>query len=326
MYRFIDFRPALFRNGATFVRKCLLILLSELVGNAAGYLLLGCVNRVSGRRLTSVFLVYPAHPKYVTSVTFAWYAARGRWQPRLTGVYTPGPGQWGLVFAVSSSESALTDPANLPRLQSIVARLERIGRRVGARNILLSGILPGYLRQQKLRESEPERAQTAMIVEQAVHETLERAGLTPAHAVIVLGSAGFIGSRVCERLRQSCRSPLIGIDTRDHSGHADLVAQLEPYRGQPALLVNISRHGALEQFIPALWPQVTILNEVFPEADKETRARLRDLGIDYFHLSGVRGFALPRFTGPYAGAIPCCALSLDDIDRSAVDLVIKLLN
>ena len=308
------------------MRKCLLILLSELVGNAAGYFVLGWINRVSGRRLTSVFLVYPAHPRYVTSVSFGWYAARGRWQPRVTGVYAPGPGQWGLVFAVSSSESALTDPANLPRLQSIVARLERIGRQVGARNVLLSGVLPGYLRQRQLRDSEPERAQTAMLVEQAVHETLERAGLTSAHPVIVLGSAGFIGSQVCERLRQSCRSPLIGIDTRDHSDQAHLVALLEPYRERPALLVNISRHQALEQFIPALWPQLTILNEVFPEADKETRARLRDLGIDYFHLAGVRGFALPRFTGPYAGAIPCCALSLDDADRSAVDLVIKLLN
>lgn len=303
-----------------------MIVISELIGNDLGYLLIGVVNRITGRRLTSVFLVYPAQPKYATAVSFAWYAARARWQPRFIAMYAPGPGQWGLVFAVASAEEALIDAENLHRLQAIVTRLEGIKNRVEAKSVLLSGILPSYLRQQNLRRTDHEREQTAAIVERAIYATLNRAGLQVEHPVIVLGSAGYIGSRVYARLQQSCQNPLVEIDTRNNRDHAQLVRMLEPYRGQPALLVNITRQHALEMFIPALWPQVVILNEVFPEADKTTQGRLQDLGIDYFHLAGVRGFALPKFAGPYAGAIPCCALSLGNSELPDESLVIKHLN
>ncbi len=303
-----------------------MILLSELIGNDIGFLLLGAVNRVSGRRLGTVFLVYPAHPKYATAVTFAWYTARGRWQPRFIGIYAPAPGQWGLVFAVSSSEQALTAADNESRLLAVLARLERIKDRVGAKSVALSGILPSHLRAHNLRQSDQEREQTAAIVEQAVFATLARVGLEAEHPVFVLGSAGYIGSRVFDLLQQRCPNPMIGLDTRNNPDHAQLLHLLEPHRDRPALLVNISRHHVLELFIPSLWPQVTILNEVFPEADRATRNRLQELGIDYFHLAGIRGFALPKFAGPYGGAIPCCALSLRGSELPDDSLVIRHLN
>jgi hypothetical protein len=307
------------------VRKAVLILLSELIGNPFGYALLGVANRLSGGRLITIFLEYPATHYYVSALTFPSYAIRARWQPRFAGIYSPVPGKWGLVLAVSSLEADLVDPKNASRLQEILESVEEITKRVGARNIALAGILPSTLRERNLHQSGQEREQVAAILEQAIYVTVAKAGLQPHDPVILLGGAGHIGAAVHLRLQENCQHPLINIDTKTTKNHSQMLRQFEPYQNQPALLVNITRNRVLELFLPQLWPQLVILNEVFPEADRSMRTRLAALGIAYYHLAGVRGFAIPKFAGPYAGAIPCCALSLENAEQVKNRLVIKQL-
>ncbi|NND00197.1 MAG: hypothetical protein HKN85_08445, partial [Gammaproteobacteria bacterium] len=122
------------------VRKALLILVSELIGNPVGYALIGAANRLGGGRLITVFLEYPPTRNYVSAVTFPGYARRARWQPRFAGIYCPAPGKWGLVLAVSSLEPDLVDPENAHRLQGILQSLEAIKSRIGAQHNCLAGI------------------------------------------------------------------------------------------------------------------------------------------------------------------------------------------
>ena len=174
---------------------------------ASGTMLGKTSNRLSRRRLTTIFLVCPASPKYVSAVTFRRYAARARRQPRFVGVYSPGPGQWGLVLAVSSPEEVLVNPENTLRLQAIVETLERIRNRVGAESVALSGTLPSFLREITLRNTGHEREQTAAIVEQAIYLTLTRVRLRSCHLVILLGIASYIGSAVYSRLQNNVEIP-----------------------------------------------------------------------------------------------------------------------
>jgi len=307
------------------VRKSLLILTSELVGNPVGYTLLGVVNRLSGGRLITVFLEYPATQYYVSALTFPSYAIRARWQPRFAGIYSPAPGKWGLVLAVSSLEADLVNPRNADRLQGVLEIVEEIKNRVGAQHTSLAGILPSILHERNLYRSGNKRNQIVEIVEQAIYETVEKAGLQPDDPVILLGGAGYIGATVHTRLQKSCRHPVVSIDTKTSESHSQMVRQLEHYRNQPVLLVNVARNKVLDLFFPRLWSQLVILNEVFPAADRSMRTKLAAKGIAYYHLAGIRGFAIPKFAGPYAGAVPCCAAILEKSAQVKNRLVIKRL-
>ena len=313
------------KKALSAIRKTLLIVASEFVGNPVGYALIGLVNRLSGGRLVTVFLEYPATHEYVSALTFPRYALRARWNPRLAGIYSPGPGKWGLILAVSSLEADLIDPENIRNLHGILDRVEKVKHLVGAKHIALAGLLPSILREQNLHQSGNERDQVAAIVEQAIYETVSRAGLQSEDPVILLGGAGYIGTAVHERLRNNCDHPLISIDTKTSESHSQMIQQLAPHNNQPVLLVNVARNKVLDMFLPQLWSQLVILNEVFPAADRSMRTRLGDMGIAYYHLAGIRGFALPKFAGPYAGAIPCCAVALDNSEQIKNKLVIKRL-
>lgn len=313
------------KKAISIVRKSLLILTSELVGNPVGYTLLGFVNRLSGGRLITVFLEYPATRYYVSALTFPSYAIRARWRPRFAGIYSPAPGKLGLVLAVSSLEADLVNPRNADRLQGILAIVEEIKSRVGAQHTSLAGILPSVLHERNLYRSGNARNQVVEIVEQSIYETVAKAGLQPDDPVILLGGAGYIGATVHTRLQNNCRHPVVSIDTKSSENHSQMARQLEHYRNQPALLVNVARNKALDLFLPQLWSQLVILNEVFPAADRSMRTRLAAKGIDYYHLAGVRGFAIPKFAGPYAGAVPCCAVILESAEQVKNRLVIKQL-
>jgi hypothetical protein len=313
------------KNVFTIVRKALLIVASELIGNPVGYALIGVINRLSGGRLITVFLEYPATHYYVSAMTFPSYANRARWRPRFAGIYSPAPGKWGLVLAVSSLEPDLVNPDNVDHLQGILQTVEQIKNRTGAQYISLAGILPSVLHQRNLYHSDNERNQIAEIVEQAIYETVAMAGLQGHDPVILLGGAGYIGTAVYARLQQNCRHPLVSIDTKTTRDHAQMVRQLALYNNQPVLLVNVARNKVLDLFLPQMWSQLVILNEVFPAADRSLRTKLAAKGVAYYHLAGVRGFALPKFAGPYTGAIPCCAVILENTAQLKNRLVIKSL-
>ena len=307
------------------IRKSLLILASELIGNPVGYAFLGAVNRFSGGRLIAVFLEYPATHHYVSALTFPSYARRARWQPRFAGIYSPAPGKWGLVLAVSSLEADLVDPRNADRLQQVLEVAEAIKNRIGAQHTALAGILPSVLTERNLYESGNGPNQIADIVEQSIYETVAKACLQPDDPIILLGGAGYIGAAVHARLQNNCRHPIVSIDTKTSDNHAQMVRQLARYRNRPALLVNVARNKVLDLFLPEFWPQLVILNEVFPAADRSTRTRLAQKGIAYYHLAGIRGFAIPKFAGPYKGAVPCCAVAFENTAQVKNRLVIKQL-
>jgi len=307
------------------VRKALLIFASELIGNPIGYAILGVVNNLGGGRLITVFLEYPATRSYVSAVTFPGYAIRARWQPRFAGIYSPAPGKWGLVLAISSLEQDLVKPENSTRLLGVVETLERVKSKVGAQHICLAGVLPSILRERNLYQSDDGRGQIAAIVEQAIYETVTTTGLQDDDPVILLGGAGYIGIAVHEHLETNSQHPLVVIDAKITNDHSKLIRQLVRFRNQRVLLVNVARNGVLDLFLPHLWSQLVILNEVFPAAERSVRTKLAEKGVAYYHLAGVRGFALPKFAGPYAGAVPCCAVVLENATQLKHRLVIRKL-
>ncbi|MGC4061028.1 MAG: NAD-dependent epimerase/dehydratase family protein, partial [Aquabacterium sp.] len=125
------------------------------------------------------------------------------------------------------------------------------------------------------------------------------AGMPEQCPVIILGGKGTIGSRVVALLQQASDRPVCAIDV-------DNQAQFPShFKGQAVIVLNITKLGALSQYIPQLWPEAIVLNEVYPEPKRAELGPIR-----CWHIAGVQGGALPAFRGAYADALPCCAAYL----------------
>jgi len=126
-------------------------------------------------------------------------------------------------------------------------------------------------------------------------------GLSDDTPVIVLGGRGFIGRRVVSSLPKSI---VYSVDIAGNNGQNVWPSHLQ---GKPVLLVNISLNSALGQYVPLLWPEVVVVNEVYPEPTPELALQLEIIGCHCYHIVGVKAGALPSFPGGYQGGIPCCA-------------------
>lgn len=283
------------------IRRIGVMAFSIVCGNYLFLTLIGLFNRLHPKRpIRTLFLTYPANMAYLTSMVYAWYAPPFRWRPGLSQVLAHGH-HWGLSFAVSSGEAHYNLPENRALLAKLHQRMERIKRIVGAHQVTYSGILPGLFVRQGLIPVEQchEIHNTAKVVSRAVSELTRLAGMPEKCPVIILGGKGTIGSRVVDLLQRASDRPVCAIDVDNQTQFPS------HFRGQAVVVLNITKLGALSQYIPQLWPEAVVLNEVYPEPRRAELGRIR-----CWHIAGVQGWALPAFRGAYADALPCCAAYL----------------
>lgn len=285
------------------------ILLSELLTLKVCLLAVGWIGRLLfGKRLSTIVLFYPANRRYMESVTFGWYARRVKWRPTFGGFFmTPDGG--GLIFAMGAFEHEFADAENRRRLLSVHQRMGALARLTGIDAIAYSGVLPSVLAKSGIEREPIELARTAWWIMQAIDELFVEASLPAQCPIVILGSAGFLGRRVMRLLQDRPDLTVVEIDPEHPDDTCRDGSALRSLAGQPALIVNISRHHVMERYINDLWDGSVVLNEVYPECSPESIVALKARGVRYFHLQGVRAWSMPRFPGAYAGAVPCCAAS-----------------
>ncbi len=263
------------------------------------YLLIGLWNRVFGG-WRSVFFCYGGNAEYLERYAPRALIAAFRWRPCPIGVLRQGDG-WGLVLAAPMTEADFLDPANAAHFARFRRRIRRIARWLGVSQIHLAGILPSVLHRGGAEfPVHDTREGVAQCVEAAVAWLVETrfGGAWPP--VILLGGAGYVGSRVTALLRAGDREVFV-VDP------ADGFLELPDLGGAPALMLDISRARVLERYVDQLWPGMVVLNETFPEPPRRVQRAVAERGVDLYHLSGVAGRITPPLPFGYAGAVPCCA-------------------
>ncbi|MFU8857301.1 MAG: hypothetical protein ACNA8S_09900 [Deferrisomatales bacterium] len=281
-------------------RRAGLVALNILLNNDLVFHAVGRLNRRLGL-LATVFVAYPASDSFSDAYGYRWTRARIRWRPWVCGVFRQGR-RWGLVTAVASTESDFLNPANHGALRSLVARTERLRRLLGAERSTYAGILPGVLYSRRLVRQTPEADVTVDVLVRAEAEVRRRLGWADHVPVVVLGGRGFIGRRLVRRLAEQGR--VVHPVDLNGGGHHGWPGHLA---GTRAVLVNAARRGALGGYLPHFWPELALLNEVYPEPDAAELDALRRIGSPAFHVAGVAAQCLPPFPGAYRGAVPCCA-------------------
>ena len=85
--------------------------------------------------------------------------------------------------------------------------------------------------------------------------------------------------------------------------------------GSKAILINLTKKAALTNYAHLFWPELVVLNEVYPEPSIKDLEIISARGCQLFHIVGVSAISLPRFPKGYAGGIPCCAAwNSDDLE------------
>jgi hypothetical protein len=259
--------------------------------------LIGSANGKLGL-IASVFLAYPATQEFSDAYTYPFRARLMDWNPGPVGFFWMG-GKIGIEFTVSNRDAEFVDPANAEKLRKLVARVKEIQGLLRAEHVTFAGTLPGILLRNRIVREMPEAGVTAEIVAQAVRQVIDLEKMPRDTPVIVLGGRGFIGRKVVALLpRETVHCVDIKNEQDEWPSHL---------RGKPAVLVNISTHRALESRLQDLWPEMVLVNEVYPEPPHHLLVRLRDIGCRGYHVVGVKALSLPLFPGAYGGGIPCCA-------------------
>ena len=174
----------------------------------------------------------------------------------------------------------------------------------GAERKTFAGVLPGVLFIGRHIRTMHETEVVIDSVIQAIDSVLELESYPKCTPIIILGGKGFIGRRVVKRLKGR---EVFSVDKSSDKGRKvsrDWPTQL---KGSPTLLVNISRKFVLEHYLPEIWPELVLLNEVYPEPSKTELEHFQSQGGGIYHLAGVVGKAFPAFPKAYSGSIPCSA-------------------
>lgn len=263
------------------------------------YRLIGLWNR-RHRSWTSVFFCYAGSRNFINSYALPGIEGFFRWRPSPIGVMRQN-GEWGLVMASPMTEEDFLDPANAKAFGMLQYRLARTARILGVEVINVAGILPAVLKQSTEMEVNDTRETVVQAVVSAV-ACMRRTYLEEGvNDVIVLGGAGRIGSGVVTALRQQgwiCHIVDVAHGPAAFPNHLS---------HKPVLLLDIARKGAIADYIDGMWPQIIVLNEVFPCPSRHLVKRMAERGVRVFHLAGVAGKITPPLPHGYENAIPCCA-------------------
>lgn len=261
--------------------------------------MIGVANRRLGF-LHTVFLMYPANGEYTASFVAPAVAEEMRWNPRFLGVFWQN-GRLGIVMGITAHEHDFESSENVARLEEVVRRVKGVSDAVGARQCSFAGILPGILAARRLVRTPIEvevTVQAIMHAERFIQKQYAR-----PRPLILLGGRGFIGRHLSKALSDR---EIHVVDTRA-DGPRSPSEWPSHLRGRPVLLINISRAGVLTQYADRLWPEIDVLNEVYPEPSQSELVTLRTAGCTIYHIAGVKAHGMPPFPLAYAGGIPCCA-------------------
>ena len=298
-YRRSISKKSAWRAVRSWFRRSIIVVINLLLNHDWVFFLIGLINK-RVKLINLVFLMYPANDKYAMAYVFRSRLPKVEWNPWPVGLYYQN-GKFGVKFVISAHNSQYHDPDNDQNMRRIVDRMERIRQLFCAERKTFAGILPGVLYFKRMIRETHEVEVTVKAVLQAIERVRADEGLASDMPIIVLGGRGFIGRKVVAALP---KDNVYSVDIVGGNGRDDWPTHL---RGQRMLLVNIALNSALDRYLDLLWPEMIVLNEVYPEPSAKTSRYLHKLGCHCYHIMGVKAFAFPLFPLAYRGGIPCCA-------------------
>jgi hypothetical protein len=287
------------------IRRIAIVVLSALCRTWAPFVLVGALNRIFPV-FVSVFFCYAGNERYARHYCYGSSRNFLLWFPSAIGVFRQGK-KWGLVCAAPVTEAEFTDPKNSLELSLLLRRLRRIKIILGAERLSFAGILPTIL-QRRWPETISDLGcdHTPEVVRRAVHQVARIHFRGRPHTVVLLGGAGRIGRAVQESLKTDGINSIVV----DPAGESSTFKDVD---STSMLLVDVSRHGVIQRYVPEIPNDAVVLNEVFPEPSREVLTELTNRNIITYHIAGIVADVYPSLPLGYKNALPCCAIHSSDM-------------
>ncbi len=291
------------------LRKIISSLVINFLSNKLFFFCLGFINKkIFKEKITTLFMIYPATQKYSRAYVYDWQAQRMKCQPKLVGIFSQKR-KWGLIFGVSLTEEEILAEKGSYHLKKIEKKFENLRKIIGAEKKTYAGIIPGIMRKRSINESSSDAESTATAVVEATKKIIHEEAISPKTPIVVLGSKGFIGKTVKEKLQSKNYSVYsIDYDPKKKQRTGEWPRKL---KNTPLIVLNVTKKGALQEYIPEIWPGTIVINEVYPEPSKKEISQIKKRGGNFYHIVGTEGKAFPSFPRAYKGGIPCCATIFD---------------
>mmetsp|Transcript_23031 Transcript_23031/g.26307 ORF Transcript_23031/g.26307 Transcript_23031/m.26307 type:complete len:353 (+) Transcript_23031:55-1113(+) len=284
---------------------------------------IGLANKNMGV-IKVVYCGYPTNKKYLQAYASGYTSKKSviekyKWSPFLAGIFCHDGGI-GLKFGISATEEDFSsEEGRSSGLGKLNNRMDHIRSILHASDVTYAGTLPGILFRNGLHLNGKERQKVVRAVVKAIDKVCFREGFSEDCPIIILGHKGFVGSEVRKKLGED---RCYGVDLDPKTKLPDYESWPDHLQGQDAILVNISRAYQLEKYSNYIWKNLVLLNEVYPEPNKDSVHLYCAKGGNMYHLVGNVGWSLPPFPRAYAGGIPCSA----SWDYAGADTVIKCLS
>jgi hypothetical protein len=245
----------------------------------------------------SVFFCYAGNERYAEHYSYRSTRNFLLWFPSPIGVFRQGK-KWGLICAAPVTEHEFTAAKNETKTAELLGRLQRVRRLLGAEKLSFAGVLPTVLNRKWPGILAGELDQTPEVVRRAAHEVLRRHNL---RRVVLLGGSGRIG-RAVDALLRSDGVEVIVIDPAGSNSPETMGSQ------DTTLLVDVSRFGAISEYVERMPSGSAVLNEVFPEPSREIAEEFLRKNVPVYHIAGVAAEVFPSLPLGYKNALPCCAI------------------
>ncbi|NQU77240.1 NAD-dependent epimerase/dehydratase family protein [Candidatus Falkowbacteria bacterium] len=286
-------------------KKIGIIVVNLLFDHDYFYKFLGFLNtNILLGRIRGMFLVYPASEKFTKAFVYNWYAKKIKWKPALVGFFRQ-ENKWGIIFGISATEEDFWKDYDTEKLKKLNSKLESIKKIIKADQKNFAGVLPGILAKGGVVNKSTEARATVLAISQAIEILKARENMPDNSPLIVIGAEGFIGNQLVNFLRErGYKGDIHTIDIKLSEKSGGLPRELE---GRPTIILNLTKRGALSEYIGSVWSEAVIINEVYPEPSKEELMAIQERGAHCYHVVGLKGKSWPSFPGAYSGGIPCCA-------------------
>jgi len=282
------------------IKKELLLIINYLLNYPLIFKLIGIINK-KFKIIENIFIAYPANRAYAEAYAYKRFYPQMKWTPWIAALLKHKK-SFGIMMVVSATEEDFLDSANLKNLQLMVKRTEIIGNLLGVSQITYSGVLPGILHKHCIRQSYIEADITINVILASEKLILSQLGFPSDLPLIILGNKGFIGTRLTSRLNNR---EYYSIDFQSPNA-ANVKDWPFHLKNKPAVLINVSRKFVMTNYIHLFWPELIIINDVYPESSREEIQKISEIGCSFYHVSGVKGRSWPRFPKVYKEGLPCC--------------------
>lgn len=256
------------------------------------------INKITNYKIKSIFITYPAEDKYKKFYLWRWSENLFKWRVGFIGISIQNGKDITINMSTTMNEEEMFCPKNYEKFKKMIDSVIKLKKYTGIEFVNYAGVIPSFLNKKGLPSFQSSGKDiVAEVVISAIFNLMEIEGLSEKDIcfVYIIGSKGYIGSCIFNKLKTNGVFSIIGIDEDNKD--------IDFNKEGTSIIVNVSRKDSINEYLSKINDNMILLNEVFPPPIV-INSKLKS----GYHIKGVKSFIFPSIAYDYSKSIPCCSI------------------